>query len=613
MLWQSSALIAEPFDEFKENLDKIEAEQDKLLFVRETAAEVSNWPTNDQGRFHHQRGLVLEVNDQIEAAKEAFTLSIQTFEQAETPNGFWVKSLLDRSYMDYLLTYDEEIYCVDRQTAVEIARKTEEPDALCGALVQLAFCHQHGFESFQIGLSLLEEATSVAQENNLTADMTAMIHNATGNLYRNNLIHDKAYEYYQNAYDHWSLLGDKQDMFNMLHTMIGESIKLGKWEQANNHLNQMFALAENSPDFSDFNFFAYYNQAILAYYQNQFEAATNSANMALELAHTTSEQYFIRGLQGFRIVALFRSEQHEKAGELAAEFLKISDIADSQKTLTKKVELIFSYTTGNYSGAISELWALLDESETAKKSFTKNAVAMQSVAFDQTISQFQEQALESKLTISQLELEKQTKQSTINQLTGIAAALLAAVFIVISFYLFRSRQFYLRNSRTDFLTRCHNRRRIFELGHEALENHKEKLWPLSVAIMDIDDFKAINDQYGHDLGDQVLVSLVSKVNDLLTANQQIGRMGGEEFMLLFPNTNPEEAKQHAEKIRIAINKTNTFYHGSVVKFTVSIGVFGTPDKNQTLEQMVKQADLALYSAKNSGKNQVTLQAVHERD
>ncbi|MGJ8662582.1 MAG: GGDEF domain-containing protein, partial [Marinicella sp.] len=111
----------------------------------------------------------------------------------------------------------------------------------------------------------------------------------------------------------------------------------------------------------------------------------------------------------------------------------------------------------------------------------------------------------------------------------------------------------------------------------------------------------------------VLVSLVSKVNDLLTANQQIGRMGGEEFMLLFPNTNPEEAKQHAEKIRIAINKTNTFYHGSVVKFTVSIGVFGTPDKNQTLEQMVKQADLALYSAKNSGKNQVTLQAVHERD
>ena len=145
---------------------------------------IVQWSIDDQGQFHHQKGLVLEGGDQIEAAKAAFTVAIDLFEQQGMANTYWVQSLIDRSYMDYLLTNDIEVYCPDRRTAVAVARATENPEALAGSLIQLAFCHQKGAASFETGLNILKEAATIAQENELAASLTAMIHNATGNLYR---------------------------------------------------------------------------------------------------------------------------------------------------------------------------------------------------------------------------------------------------------------------------------------------------------------------------------------------------------------------------------------------------------------------------------------------
>jgi diguanylate cyclase (GGDEF)-like protein len=124
--------------------------------------------------------------------------------------------------------------------------------------------------------------------------------------------------------------------------------------------------------------------------------------------------------------------------------------------------------------------------------------------------------------------------------------------------------------------------------------------------LDIDDFKHINDQYGHDLGDQVLIQLVLNVKSILSENQNVGRMGGEEFLITMPYTSAEDAKLQAEKIRLAIAESTIIHQHSAVKFSVSIGVIAKKDHKSSFEKMVKQADLALYSAKSSGKNQVNL-------
>jgi diguanylate cyclase (GGDEF)-like protein len=593
------------YEPFKKVLDGLPDAQEKLAFVTEQQDLAQSWSLEDLGRFYHQKGLVLEANDQIEAAKAAYTESIDTFTELDVPNGYWVQSLQDRSYMDYLITNDPTEYCVDRQAAVEVARKTEDASAKTSALVFLAFCYQDGFDAFKEGLAVLDEAATIAQQNNLAADATAMIHNATGNLYRTNQIDDKAYEYYQKAYDHWETLDDRQDMFNMQHNLAGEAIKLGRWEAAEKHIKTLFELSESSPDFSDFEFFARYNQAMLTYTKNDFKPAIIDIKAALDLAHTTAEQYFINALKGIQVVAYFRNNEFDQAGILAEAFLASGKLSPRQQELNNQVKLIDEFTKGKYQSSMVMLWSLLDETKKSKYAFFKNSVALQAINFDQSISQFQEQALASKLKISELELEKSTKQNKINQLTGIAAALLALVFIVFSFYLYKSRQFYLRSSRTDFLTRSHNRRRIFELGKTQLKQVKNH--PFSVAILDIDDFKNINDRYGHDLGDQVLVQLVTTIKGMLTDNQTLGRMGGEEFLLLFPNTTPEEARNLAESIRQSITKTAIIHQGSIVKYSVSIGVFGSDDDNMTFEKLIKQADLALYEAKNTGKNKAVLQ------
>ena len=250
------AWSATPFETFETALSTIETEAEKLAWVQKTEASINDWPAEDQGRFLHTKGLVLEVNDQVEAAKAAFTESIKVFEQAGEPNKYWAQSLQDRSYMDYLLTNNPETYCVDRETAAEVARKSNDPEAITGSLVFLAFCFRTGFDEFKKGIEVLEEAATVAREYQLAGDATAMIHNATGNLYRANDLHDKAYEYYRKAYEHWSELDDTQDIYNMLHNMVGESVKMGKWQQAERHIRGLFELAEQHPDFSDFTFFS---------------------------------------------------------------------------------------------------------------------------------------------------------------------------------------------------------------------------------------------------------------------------------------------------------------------------------------------------------------------
>ena len=607
LLMSFSSFAGASFEVFTEALDGMKDQKKQLAFVLEQQVPAQDWPLEDLARFYHQKGLVMEANNQIEAAKVAFTESIDVFIDLDQPSAYWVQSLQDRSYMDYLLTNNPEVYCEDRRTAADVARNTEDPEAKTSALVFLAFCYQDGFEAFKQGLSVLEEAASIAQQYELAADATAMIHNATGNLYRSNQIDDKSYEYYQKAYEHWTKLGDKQDMFNMQHNMVGQSIKLGLWDQAEKHIKVLFELTESSPDFSDFEFFSYYNKATLAYAQNDFVTALKNINAALDLAATTSESYFVNILKGIQVVAYFRNNQIQQAGKLAATFLASGNLSPRQQELNNQVKLIHDFSNGDYQSSTNTFWQLLDETKKSKFAFIKNSVALQSLTFDQTIGEFQQQALASKLKISELELEKRTKQSKINQLTGIAAALLAIVSIVISWYLYKSRQFYLRSSRTDFLTHSHNRRRIFELGKKQLEQASHQHQAFSVAILDIDDFKHINDQYGHDLGDLVLIQLVSTVKGLLFGDQQLGRMGGEEFLLLFPNTSPPKAKQQAEKIRQAIADIAIIYLGSSVKFSVSMGVSGTEDGTKTFEQIIKQADLALYAAKESGKNQAILQ------
>lgn len=159
----------------------------------------------------------------------------------------------------------------------------------------------------------------------------------------------------------------------------------------------------------------------------------------------------------------------------------------------------------------------------------------------------------------------------------------------------------------DELTGVLNRRAGYASFQVELERCLRKDNLLAVALVDIDHFKRINDQHGHDSGDQVLRLFASTLQKALRPYDVVCRFGGEEFLLLAEIAHAEEAQQLFERVRQRINQT-VFDTGSMqMTVTASIGVNVVwPDADLTLQQLTKQADAALYQAKANGRDQVVL-------
>jgi len=153
---------------------------------------------------------------------------------------------------------------------------------------------------------------------------------------------------------------------------------------------------------------------------------------------------------------------------------------------------------------------------------------------------------------------------------------------------------------TDHLTGAMNRMRFLELLTEELKRAARYATPLAVAMFDIDDFKSINDELGHDVGDRVLVELVQLVEENTREHDHLARWGGEEFMLMAPGCGVKEMAGLAEKLRVII-EANRF--GRVNQVTCSFGVTAhvAGDTNTTL---LRRVDKAMYKAKRTGKNSV---------
>ncbi len=166
-----------------------------------------------------------------------------------------------------------------------------------------------------------------------------------------------------------------------------------------------------------------------------------------------------------------------------------------------------------------------------------------------------------------------------------------------------------RQARTDALTGCANRRSLLTLMDAERQRAGRYLLPFSVLGMDLDYFKQINDRYGHAGGDQALRHFVALLQGMLRPTDVLGRMGGEEFTLLLPQTSAHDAALIAERLRAALEAAPVSLGTTVVAFTVSVGVAQWRQETQeTAEQLLGRADQALYAAKQAGRNQVQVAA-----
>ncbi|UTJ07651.1 sensor domain-containing diguanylate cyclase [Arcobacter roscoffensis] len=156
-------------------------------------------------------------------------------------------------------------------------------------------------------------------------------------------------------------------------------------------------------------------------------------------------------------------------------------------------------------------------------------------------------------------------------------------------------------SQTDELTKISNRRMFFYEANKLFNLSANTQKDLAVLMIDIDNFKTINDTYGHPAGDEVLKHFTNKVTDLLDGKYVFGRLGGEEFAIVYYDLNEEKAYELSEKIRESIENDFLIYNGDKIKYTISSGLAKRKNKD-SLDFMLNEADKLLYSAKSNGKN-----------
>jgi len=163
----------------------------------------------------------------------------------------------------------------------------------------------------------------------------------------------------------------------------------------------------------------------------------------------------------------------------------------------------------------------------------------------------------------------------------------------------------------DPLTGLVNRREIIQKLKQEMLRYKRYHSPLSIFFIDIDYFKEINDQYGHNIGDDTLIDCAHKMKSIMRENDIVGRYGGEEFLVILAETPMDKAYELAERLRKNISKHLTDVETKIPTYTISIGIAELNGEQKDIDDFINQADKAMYKAKQLGRNQTCIDIVKE--
>lgn len=199
-----------------------------------------------------------------------------------------------------------------------------------------------------------------------------------------------------------------------------------------------------------------------------------------------------------------------------------------------------------------------------------------------------------------------TQSETLNAIydESLQLTLVATLVMLVLIFLFiaiqRQRKFIARHALFDPLTGIYNRAIFADFAQKFVVRQERDKSSISVAVIDVDYFKSINDTYGHQVGDKVLIEVVNIISSLIRKADLFARFGGDEFVIMFPDTDIIVAKSILERVSQHVNQSK---FTKVESVSLSIGVH-EKHVNETLEEAINNADKALYEAKNQGKNRI---------
>ncbi|EIM00553.1 diguanylate cyclase [Rhodanobacter thiooxydans LCS2] len=491
----------------------------------------------------------------------------------------------------------------DYEAAIRIARRLENSRLIADALTWRGSAQSLLGEQAKALFDFLEAQRLYETVGNTTAAQSNLISIAT--IYRRLGEYGKAGDYLRQSMQSAQRKGDKQEQMVVYMQQGFLATERGDPAGAVAPLQQALALARETGSRQSV------GSALLALAESN-NARQRHAEALQQVQAATKEFQAVSDHSNTGMLLLQSAEAHAGLGqhELAAREFDLAEASVRQSRNMRYLAELYEERSRNQEALGKPAAALAD---LKLKMETDAALARMAKTQLTTLMSWQFDTERRELENRKLAADKALKEQQLATLERVRgwqwlAILLAGVLLLLMLWLawrqLRQSRHLHRLALTDALTGISNRRHIEYMLGEAVDEARRSQQELAVIMLDIDHFKRVNDSHGHPAGDQVLEQLVRVCLGALRQHDRLGRMGGEEFLVVLPDTDLEGGLQVAERLRACVAAARPVVDGVELQLSISLGVAQLRPTESGAASLVRRADAALYHAKDNGRNRV---------
>lgn len=473
------------------------------------------------------------------------------------------------------------------------------------AVQELAFTRGI-LEQYNTSLEELQLAYKVALELD-QPDLVAMVNDSYGAVYAYMGDYARSIEYYMIALQDFQRLGYREQTASVIEGLASSSRYSGQWEAAERYYREYLEQTEYTRGENRL-FYGHYGLAMTFAAQNDCARAVTQIEYSLTLAGP--EDYYA---ELNKELAKCLAAAGDIAGAEAA-FNSAKSILTAMPELEGTSWLLeldyIRSLIAFHSGDLEEAYAILDQYQQdyirLMEDFSSTSMNMLRAGLESERKDLEIALLERQAEINRLQVEShQSANETQRYLIMLVVTLCLMVLAGLVFQ-WRSNRRILALSYRDGLSGLYNRAFTFHYLEETIPKIAVDSGGLSVILIDIDNFKSINDNYGHPAGDDVIREVANIASSSLRNRDIMGRIGGEEFLCVLPRTTSEQCAQVAERLLEAIAEHRfSTPEGEEFSVSISIGIADFDNSLKNADQLYTRADRALYQSKATGKGRIT--------
>ncbi|WP_144391818.1 tetratricopeptide repeat-containing diguanylate cyclase [Pleionea sediminis] len=454
--------------------------------------------------------------------------------------------------------------------------------------------HNNALADYQLAYKIFKEFDYPIQLGTVISSI-AQLYSRTND-------HVKAIEYYKESLELIDVAHQKLYASIIYYNVGTAYTRIKQFIEAEEYFKKALDLSEQLGDLAG-QAYAWRELGKIAEMEDNHELSIEYHLKALEVMSEHKDRRMLVSLHIGLAESYLALEQFESALEQIDKAIKIAKFFNVPEGLLKsyKVAAVIHEGLENYSEAIGFYKEQIELIRKQQEAENQESLNMLKVKFATEKKEAENTLLEKENAIKQLKIEKQAAQQRVLWLFITLAVIIVLAGIIILKRQILIRKRFTRLALTDELTQAPNRRHILEYAKDQLAWSRETDSNLIIALIDLDKFKLINDVYGHEVGDEVLKYFYREAKGVLRRVDQLGRIGGEEWLLVMPGSQLSQIDAIFDRLKQAVYDCNVKGLPKEYHLTFSMGVT-LCDKESNWESILKRADRAVYQAKRNGRD-----------